>query len=792
MSESSPSGAALHDLEVELARWHAVLDSARDGIISIDAAGHVTLFNRAAEEIFGYGAEEVLGRSLTALMPSFRLEQPDDSLEACCKTAVAKAIGRVHHVEARRKSAEVFPVELSVSEARVGGEVLYTAVVRDASERKEIEDAGSRLAAIVESTSVAIVGKDLDGRITGWNLGAEKLFGYRAEEVIGRSVAELIPQDRHVELADELGRVRHGEHVTRRQTVRRRKDGRSIDLQLDVSPIRSRKGKIVGISTIAFDLSELKSTERRLAAQHAITRSLASATSVAQAAPEILATIAKLADWQIGELWCADFDSGLLLLSGSWQAPTGRGAGVDRFSRGTMFTRGEGLPGRVWASGEPLWIPDLSSDHGLVRRQEADRLGLRSFFAFPIPGVGRTVGVVAFFARQQIGPDALVLDLVQSVSHQIGDFIERKRAEDLVRENAARFQAFMNHNPSVAYLKDSAGRYLYVNATFEHTFRLPFESIRGKTDAELWPPEVAARLRVNDLLVMAENRAVELTEVVPLQGGGDREWLSFKFPIEESSGRRLLGGVSIDVTERSRAEQRLRELERSAQRRERLADVGAITAKIAHDLGNPLTGISLQARLILNRARREPNEPLASIVRAVELFQSEIARLEGLVRGLLGFARDQRLELRETDLTELLEELYRLWKPVAAARNVELSLDLAPKVPRPRVDAAQLRRVFDNLVKNAFEAIDANGGAVQIVLSPARQGRIRVSVADTGPGIAEGVEPFSLFETTKPEGLGLGLALSRQIVLAHGGDIHFERLSPHGTAFHVDLLVGDS
>jgi PAS domain S-box-containing protein len=794
MSEASSSAAAtaLHDLEVEVARWHAFLDSARDGIISIDAAGRIALFNRGAERIFGYSAGEMLGRSLNVLMPSPHLEQHDDYLEAYRRTGVAKAIGRVRYVEARRKSGEVFPVELCVSEARVGGEVFYTAVVRDVSDRKEIEEARARLAAIVESTSVAIVGKDLEGRITAWNLGAERLYGYRADEVLGRSVSMLVPEDRRVELAEELARARRGEHVPQRQTIHRRKDGSSIEVLLDVSPMRGREGEIVGISSIASDLSELKRTERRLAAQHAITRSLASATSVAEASPAILATIAELADWQVGELWCADFDSGLLLLSGAWQAPTIGGAGVERFSRGATFERGEGLPGLVWASGEPLWIEDLSSARGFPRQQEAARLGLRSFFAFPIPGVGRTVGVLAFFARWPNGSDALVLDLVRSVSHQIGDFIERKRAEDLIRENEARFQAFMSHNPSVAYLKDGAGRYVYVNATFERTFRVSFESIRGKTDAEIWPPEVAARVRANDLVVMAENRAVELSEVIPIPDGGDREWLVFKFPIEESSGRRLLGGVAIDVTERRRAEQRLRELERSAQRRERLADIGAITAKIAHDLGNPLTGISLQARLILNRARREPDEPLASIVGGVEQFQSEIARLEGLLRGLLSFARDQRLELRETDLAVVLEEVYRLWQPVAAARNVELSLDIAPNMPRPKADAGQLRRVFDNLLKNAFEAIDADGGAVQIVLSAARPGRIRVSIADTGPGIAEGVEPFALFETTKPQGSGLGLALSRQIVLAHGGDIQFERLAPHGTTFHVDLLLGDS
>jgi signal transduction histidine kinase len=127
-----------------------------------------------------------------------------------------------------------------------------------------------------------------------------------------------------------------------------------------------------------------------------------------------------------------------------------------------------------------------------------------------------------------------------------------------------------------------------------------------------------------------------------------------------------------------------------------------------------------------------------------------------------------------------------LWKPVAAARDIDLRLDVAPQLAELAADEDKLRRVLDNLVKNAVEAIDHGPGRVAVQARRTDE-RVRITVADDGPGIPEGVEMFKLFETTKRNGSGLGLSISKQIILAHGGSIGVERLVPHGTAFHVDL-----
>lgn len=350
-----------------------------------------------------------------------------------------------------------------------------------------------------------------------------------------------------------------------------------------------------------------------------------------------------------------------------------------------------------------------------------------------------------------------------------------------------RFQAFMQHLPGVAYMKDANGRYVYVSPTFERHFGHPAEFYVGKLDAEVWPPEVVEQLRASDMMVLERRAVVQSTERVP-QSDGVHYWLATKFPIFSSAGEvSLIGGVAVDVTEERRAVEHLRALERSAQQRERLADVGAITAQILHDLANPIAGLSMQVQLLLRRAGRDPDRPVSTMVQSLSRLLAEVQRLDALLREFKDFARAQRLELQPLRLRSFLTECVNQWRPVARARDITLHAELAPDLPVIRADPEQLRRVMDNLVKNAVEAIEQGPGSILVHSLVSNPEHVRISVLDDGPGIAPHVDPFRLFETTKPYGTGLGLPIVRQIVEAHGGKIQFEPREPRGVAFHVDL-----
>jgi two-component system, LuxR family, sensor kinase FixL len=167
------------------ARMHALLEAVVDGIISIDERGVIQTINPAAERLFGYAAQEVIGQNVKLLMPSPYQGEHDGYLAHYLATGEKKIIGIGREVDGLRKDGTTFPMDLSVAEARLGTEQIFVGIIRDITERKRAEASLSRLAAIVESSEDAIVGKALDGTIMSWNAGAERMFGYSAGEMLG-------------------------------------------------------------------------------------------------------------------------------------------------------------------------------------------------------------------------------------------------------------------------------------------------------------------------------------------------------------------------------------------------------------------------------------------------------------------------------------------------------------------------------------------------------------------------------------------------------------------------------
>ncbi len=164
----------------------------------------------------------------------------------------------------RHKAGHEIPIEVSLGEYSAGGRRLFIGVVRDVTERTRAREAQAALAAIVENSDDAIIGKTLDGRITSWNRGAERMYGYTASEAIGQPISLLVPEDRREELAQVMERLRRGEAAHHFETTRLRKDGRKIDAAITISPIRDASGRVVGAATIARDVTDQTELQRRV------------------------------------------------------------------------------------------------------------------------------------------------------------------------------------------------------------------------------------------------------------------------------------------------------------------------------------------------------------------------------------------------------------------------------------------------------------------------------------------------------------------------------------------------
>lgn len=264
-------------LDSQIALLAAVVENSDDAIITKDLNGVITSWNRGAEAIFGYSAEEAIGQSITILIPLDRIDEEPEILKRICRGE------KIDHYETvrQRRDGTLIDISLTVSPLRSStGEIFGASkIARDITHSKRSYTDLIRLASIVESSDDAIITKDLNGIITSWNRGAEKMFGYAANEAIGKSVTMLMPPERTDEEPEILERVRAGEKIDHYETVRCRKDGTRVHISLSVSPLLDDRGRVIGASKIARNIDErlraesaqrqTETMERIMAAQEA-------------------------------------------------------------------------------------------------------------------------------------------------------------------------------------------------------------------------------------------------------------------------------------------------------------------------------------------------------------------------------------------------------------------------------------------------------------------------------------------------------------------------------------------
>jgi PAS domain S-box-containing protein len=252
----------------------AILNTTVDGIIIIDAGGIIQSFNPAAERIFGYAADEVIGKSVNLLMPSPYREEHDDHLRRYLTTGEKRIIGIGREVVGLRKDGTVFPMDLAVSEVRLGDRRLFTGIVRDVTERKQAEEVLKKshrelqqtkqyLERLIESSPDAIVSTDREGSITFFSPGAEKLLGYHLEEIIGQRVTALYESEEQAK--EVMSQMRsQGGTVSAFETTIRSKDGSLIPVLISASILYDEEGQEAGTVGFNKDLRERKQAEEVL------------------------------------------------------------------------------------------------------------------------------------------------------------------------------------------------------------------------------------------------------------------------------------------------------------------------------------------------------------------------------------------------------------------------------------------------------------------------------------------------------------------------------------------------
>lgn len=420
--------------------------------------------------------------------------------------------------------------------------------------------------------------------------------------------------------------------------------------------------------------------------------------------------------------------------------------------------------------------------------------------------------------------------------------LSEAQAHKALRESEQRLQAILDNSTAVIYLKDTESRFLLINRQFEELFHITREQVLGKNNHDLFPKEWADAFRANDLQVLQHKRPREFEEMVP-QDDGMHTYLSIKFPLQNSAGGASgVCGISTDITERKRAEERLRvqngllqEMalsERQAHdalkktqahlvQTEKLAALGQLVAGVAHEINNPLSFVSnnvavlqrdahalrdlvamyqeaevtlenhepqLYARVHEFSQRIDLNYTLSNLDGLLARSRDGLKRIQQIVKDLRDFARLDESDFHDVDLNAGIESTLNIIRGQARKQQVALELDLAT-LPLVSCYPAKINQLVLNLVTNAIDACPPEGKVT--VGTRSFPGAVEIFVADTGSGIdpAIGEKIFDPFFTTKPQGkgTGLGLSISYGIVQAHGGTIDFESTVGRGTRFLVRL-----
>jgi PAS domain S-box-containing protein len=669
----------------------------------------------------------------------------------------------------------------------LGNEInaLSARILDELKERREAEHAARGLAAIVESSVDAIIGKTLTGVITDWNSAAERLYGYMAAEAVGRSIAMLVPRDRDDEVPALLAQLSRGEQVERYRTVRRCKDGSLVNVSLSMSPTRDESGAIAGASTIARDITD---AVREQAA-------LDSLREVAFAAGRTLDAerLVRLTTEQVRSALGVDnavvqwleHTTGIL-------RPIGNPGTVGSEELPPQYEQrpGESLAGRVFDEGTPLVINDYPS---WPHSNPAFRRAIASVVSVPMLVGQRTLGVLSAMSgtpRVFTDRDVHLLTLFASEVAPVieaGRLLaeaEKRRAE--AESSEARFSAYFHGSPVASLTARLAdNRTLDVNEAFLNLLGYSREELVGHDPLEVGffadPQELLGILEA-----LKERPQVSAETRLRRKDGEVRTVMSFVQPTLIAGERCVIVGA-FDLTDQRRAsalEQRQFVIEEASRAK------SAFLASMSHELRTPLNAILGFSKLVLEQAKLEDRH-----YRYVEHVRDAGGQLLDLINDVLDLARVEsgKMELRRESLAlaTLLEPVVVTTRLAAESRGLLFEVSASDDAVVV-LDPGRMQQILNNLLSNAIKFTQP-GGRIRLSAT-ITAGALEIEVSDTGIGIPQESRErvFGTFERLHEgridaSGTGLGLALTKQMVELHGGTITFDSTAGLGTTFHLRI-----
>lgn len=739
------SGTAARDH----ALFRALLRTTKDGVLVLDGDGTVLVYNDAAENIFQHAPDAVLGNNAAMLVvPASR-----ETLSAQLSRAPSVKSPLALEMQGQRKDQSHFPMLLSLGIGELDNRRVFLAVVQDQTvlhrERLAYDEEKAYAALIIDSVNDAIIAYMLDGTVRSWNRAAERMFGYKASEIVGSNARALIAIFIPPAVAEKeraiLNRVLAGESVAPYETVRLHRDGSLVPILISATPIRDAYGQVVGIARTARDLREQQTRQQERA----------------------------LLDLAINSsddtFTCIGLDDTVL----TWNSGAERMLG---------YTAREMVGQKAsWVIGKIVPADMIALEKDYSRRAAAgERIGPYRTTRIRKDGTVLTAMSVVAPVRNEDGK-------VLAISRTLQDLTERMAFE----QQRALLISIVESSNDAVFSKTLDGIITSWNGGAEAMFGFKAEEIIGQPGALVIPPDFLDEER-RTLETIRNGGTLRHFETLRRRKNGSVFDVSISVsPLRDVNG--VITGASAtvrDITEKKMYEQRLQEMREDMIHVARVQELSQVSAGIAHELNQPLAAMLNYSNAAKRLAATDDPSAIRKLPAIAEKIGDQAERAAKIIRRMRDFVEKRDPQRSEIDLNIIVDDALALALIGNKSSNIETEVKRSPGAAYVEADVVQIQQVLVNLLRNAADAMaDTERRELTVAISHRTDAFVEVSVSDTGAGIPRHIASrlFAPFVTTKPEGMGIGLAISRSIIEAHGGEMSAEPNPGGGTIFRFTL-----
>lgn len=796
-------------------RLSVLFDSVQGGIITLDRDYTILSVNKYIEDWISTMADNLVGRSALDVF---------HEKVGICPHCAAKATFETGEINSITQSRGVNYAELAAYPIRnASGEITESVVfIMDITERvlyqeetlglyREVIQTKEYLESIISNSADAIVTSDREGLVTSWNQGAEKIFGFSENEVVG-TFLPFIPDFLLEKEMENIVRIGNGEVLKDIETLRRKNDGSIIEVNLTLSPIKDAAGDVIGISGISRDISEKRRVEKELIRRNQEISRLFFISSAMRSTLELdrllrmILTAVTISDgmgFNRAILFLVDESKNVLKgvmgvgpasTEEAWKiwddisikhktlndvmqeiatSPLNKGSFLEKLTVGIEISLEEdGALVRAVKEKKSFNITDVReeplSDTVLIQQ-----LGTQAYAIVPLISRDRVIGLIwidNYFNKKPIVEEDM--QFLESFSNHIASAIESARLFEQVTMAEQQLKNIFESISDMVYFVSKDYEILNINRAVSLKIGMPPSEIIGKKCYEIFhglhePSEKCPHHKtVNTKKAYIE----ELEE--PHLGG---TFLTSSSPIFDSAGE-FIGSVHVvrDISE-------LNILRKKLVMSEKMAALGEVAAKVAHEIRNPLVSVGGFAKRLEKKLQGNLKEYAGIIVK-------EVTRLEDILKEILGFVKEVRLSRENISLNVLVDDVLKLMASDIRDRGIVLMLDYGPS-PELFIDPHRVKEAIVNIISNAIQAITGSGSIY--IRTYTENNNAVLEIQDTGRGISEEDRGFIFnpFFTTKPSGTGLGLAITHRIIQEHNGSIEVESEVDKGTVLKIILPI---